>query len=204
MSRAVGPLAAGGVAGLAWAAGLRGLMVEVAGQESAVHWYGTFGQILLPGVVTGALFGWAWHTRRRRWLVAAPLAFPIAVILSPDTVTTIMAGQVPFSDGLGGGALALPLFGMAGGYAIAGSVRWRRIVLGLFALVPLPAWAVASAAISPALSLGTARGAWVATLFWASIATLALGCAIPLARAAPRAPGHATAEPGEVHADAAG
>jgi hypothetical protein len=184
VNRVAGPLAVGGLAGLAWAAGLRGLMVEVAGPESAVHWYGTFVQILLPGVVTGALFGWAWHDRRRRWLVAAPLTFPIAVIVSPDTVTTILAGQVPFADGLGGGALALPLFGMAGGYAIAGrGPRWRRIVLGAFALVPLPAWAFASASISPALSLATPRGAWVAALFWASTATLALGCAIPLRRA---------------------
>ncbi|SFW85055.1 hypothetical protein [Amycolatopsis australiensis] len=199
MTRAAGPLAAGGAAGLAWAAGLRGLMVEVAGRESAVHWYGTFVQILLPGVVTGALFGWAWHTRRRRWLVAAPLVFPIAVIVSPDTVTAIAAGRVPFSDGLGGGALALPLFGMAGGYAIAGHVRWRRIVLGVFALVPLPAWAIASASISPALSVTTARGAWVAALFWASTATLALGCAIPLARAGPTA--SRTAVRDEVPAD---
>lgn len=188
MSRLGGSLAAGGAAGLAWAAGLRGLMVEVAGPESAVHWYGTFVQILLPGVVTGALFGWAWHTRRRRWLVVAPLAFPIAVIVSPDTLSAILAGRLPFSDGLGGGALALPLFGMAGGYAIAGGgARWRRGLLGAFALVPLPAWAFASTAISPSLSLATARGAWAAALFWASIATLALGCAIPLARARPSA-----------------
>ncbi|MGW5719845.1 hypothetical protein ACWEVP_27020 [Amycolatopsis sp. NPDC003865] len=198
MSRAAGPLAAGAAAGLAWAAGLRGLMVEVAGPESAVHWYGTFVQILLPGLVTGALFGWAWHTRRHRWLVVAPLAFPIAVIVSPDTVATLAAGRIPFSDGLGGGALALPLFGMAGGYALAGrGAPWRRIVCGVFALVPLPAWAFASAAISPSLSLATARGAWVATLFWASIATLALGCAIPLARARPPAHDDATAVPAD-------
>ncbi|HEY3472671.1 MAG TPA: hypothetical protein VGL47_46570 [Amycolatopsis sp.] len=198
MSRAWGPPAVGGVAGLTWAAGLRGMMVEVAGAESAVHWYGTFVQILLPGVVTGVLFGWAWHTRRHRWLVAAPLAFPLAVIVAPETFTTIMAGEVPFSDGLGGGALALPLFGMAGGYAIAGrGAVWLRVLLGVVALVAVPAWAVSSTLISPALSLATPRGAWVAALFWGSIATLALGCAIPLRRAHDSAP----AEP-EVRADA--
>ncbi|KAA9159323.1 hypothetical protein FPZ12_020695 [Amycolatopsis acidicola] len=181
MNRLAGPLAIGGVAGLAWAAGLRGLMVEVAGAESAVHWYGTFGQILLPGALTGLLLGWAWTTPKR-WLSLAPLAFPLAVILSPDTVTTILDGRVPFSDGLGGGALALPLFALAGGYAIAGHVRWRRIACGIFAAIPVPAWALTSGSIQPDLSLATARGAWVAVLFFSSVATLALGCAIPLSR----------------------
>lgn len=183
------PVVVGAVAGLAWAAGLRGLMVEVAGAESAVHWYGTFVQILLPGVIAGAVLGWAWHPRGKRWPVAAPLVFPLAVIVSPDTVTTILDGRVPFSDGLGGGALALPLFGMAGGYAIAGrGAKWWRIACGVFAGVPVPAWAIASASISPELAITTARGAWVAALFYSSVAMLALGCAIPIARNEARTP----------------
>ncbi|MGI5130228.1 hypothetical protein ACQEVB_25735 [Pseudonocardia sp. CA-107938] len=172
------------MAGLTWAAGLRGLMVEAAGFESAVHWYGTFGQILLPGLVTGALFGWGWWARRR-WTTLAPLAFPLAVVASPDTVTTILNGDVPFADGIGGGALALPLFGIAGGYAIAGrGARAGRIVCGLLALASGPAWAVAAASISPVLAVDTPRGAWVAVLFAGSVATLAIGCAVPLFRAA--------------------
>src|SRR6266545_2882793 len=43
-------LAIGGVCGLAWA-------------ESDIGWYGTFAQILLPGVVAGVLLGWAEHIR---------------------------------------------------------------------------------------------------------------------------------------------
>src|SRR4029453_14755214 len=54
----------GGVCGLAWAAALRGFMAQVAGAESGVSWGGTFGWILLPGVVTGLLLGWAEYLRR--------------------------------------------------------------------------------------------------------------------------------------------
>lgn len=39
---AAGPMVVGAVGGLAWAAGLRGLMVEVAGPGSEVSWGGTF------------------------------------------------------------------------------------------------------------------------------------------------------------------
>jgi hypothetical protein len=44
--------------GLAWAAGLRGFMAEIAGAESTVEWVGTFEGILLLGTVTGGLLGW--------------------------------------------------------------------------------------------------------------------------------------------------
>jgi hypothetical protein len=57
-------LAIGGVCGLAWAAGLRGFMAELAGSGSDVGSYGTFMQILLPGVIAGVLLGWAEQIRR--------------------------------------------------------------------------------------------------------------------------------------------
>jgi hypothetical protein len=72
-------LVLGGVFGLAWSAGLRGFMAEVAGAGSLVDWTGTFGWILLPGVITGALLGWAEFLRRTggrrgwRWLALSPL-----------------------------------------------------------------------------------------------------------------------------------
>ena len=74
-------LVVGGVCGLAWATGLRGLMAQVAGQESTVSWISTFGFILMPGVVVGVLLGWAEHLRttggRRgwRWLALSPFLF---------------------------------------------------------------------------------------------------------------------------------
>ena len=186
-------IAIGGTCGLAWAAGLRGFMAELAGYESQVSWYGTFAQILLPGIVTGMLLGWAEHIRRTgrrrrwRWLSLAPIAFPIFVFVSPEVITDALNGQFPFAGGIGGGAIAVPLFGIAGGYALSGrGRRWARMLAVLVALAPIPAWTLAASRINSDLMLTTPRGAWVALLFWSAIATLALGCAIP----------HRPAEPG--------
>ena len=41
---------AGAVTGLTWAAALRGWMIQMAGDPSAFHWYGTFALILAPGL----------------------------------------------------------------------------------------------------------------------------------------------------------
>ena len=186
-TRSAGALiATGGLLGLTWSAALRGVMAEVAGPDSSVSWYGTFGQILLPGVVTGALLAWAEHQRRtggrrrRRLLALAPLAFPVAVLLSPDTVAAFNGGPPLFSGGIGGGAVALPLFGMAGGYALAGrGRRWVRLLCGLFAAAPIPIWALVAANFGPGFAVTTPRGAWIAVLFSTTIATLALACATP-------------------------
>lgn len=74
----------GAVAGLAWAGSLRGFMAEVVADGSAVSWIGTFGWVLLPGTLAGALLGWAEVERRRgrphRVLVWSPLLF-VAVML---------------------------------------------------------------------------------------------------------------------------
>ena len=193
---AVPLLAIGGVCGLAWAAGLRGFMAELAGSDSTVSWYGTFAQILLPGLIAGALLGWAEHIRRTggqrgwRWLAAAPLAFTIAVFVSPDVFRAVVNGQPLLSGGIGGGAIAVPLFGMAGGYALSGrGPRWSRIVLGVVALAPIPAWAFASvAAFGPEFALTTPRGAWLALLYYSFMATLDLACTIPHRPVLPAAP----------------
>jgi hypothetical protein len=73
------------VCGLAWAAGFRGYLAAVAGPGSQMDRVGTFEGVLLPGLVTGALLGWAEHLRRtggrpalRHWLALAPLAFVVA------------------------------------------------------------------------------------------------------------------------------
>jgi hypothetical protein len=176
----------GGVLGLAWAAGLRGFMAEVAGPDSAVHWYGTFGQVLLPGVITGSLLGWAEAVRRQggrrgwRWLALAPLSFTVTLLVSPEVLDDLQAGTVPFSDGIGLGAVAIPLFAMAGGFALSGrGPVAARVLAGLVAVVPVPAWIWATTFFPPDLSLTTPHGAWVALLFWSSIAALSLACAIP-------------------------
>lgn len=176
----------GALLGLAWAAGLRGFMAGVAGVETTVHWYGTFVQVLLPGVVTGALLGWAEALRRsgrgrgRRWLALAPLSFAVTLLVSPEVFAGLRAGEVPFSDGIGLGAVAIPVFGIAGGYALAGTgpavLRWCA---GLVALAPVAGWIWATTFFPPDLALTSPRGAWLAVLFWSYLALLSVACAVP-------------------------
>lgn len=176
----IGPVLVGGVCGLAWATGLRGLMAEVAGSNSDVHWTFTFGLILLPGVIVGALLGWAEHLRRTggrrgwRWLAVSPLVFA----------------------SVGGGALAVSLFGMAGGYALSGrGPVGARIASGVFALAPVPLWAMTATTVGgPRLALDTPRGAWVALYLYSFLAVLALASAIPHRAVAPQE----TARPEEI------
>src|SRR4051794_1530374 len=55
---------AGAVAGLTWAAALRGWMIQMAGDSSAFQWVGTSALILTPGLLVGGLIGLAEHRRR--------------------------------------------------------------------------------------------------------------------------------------------
>jgi hypothetical protein len=178
-------LVIGGVCGLAWASGLRGFMVEIAGAESTFTWFGTFEGILLPGVVTGLLLGWAEHARRTggrpgwRWTALAPLVF---VLATPTVIVSV------FTDGgIGGGAIALPLFGMAGGYAMSGrGPRAGRIAAGLAVVVTIVAVPVVASLISPDDSPTTPRGTWAALLLLSFITVLAFACAIPHRPTVPR------------------
>lgn len=110
----------GGLCGLAWAAGLRGFMAQVAGSASGVDWAGTFGWILVPGILVGGLLGWAEHLRRSggrrgwRWLALAPLLFSAILFSRPLDLLSI------FEDGVGGGAIGVSLYGLLGGYAVSG------------------------------------------------------------------------------------
>ena len=126
----------GGLCGLAWAAGMRGFMAQLVQENSTVSWSGTFGYILLPGLLIGLLLGWAEHLRRSggrrrwRWLALSPLLFT-AILFSEGPLGVLGL----FEDGLGGGAIGVPLYAMAGGYAISGrGPRWGRLAGGLLAL----------------------------------------------------------------------
>ena len=167
------PVLVGAVCGLAWAASLRSFMAQFAGPESTFDWFGTFEGVLLPGAVVGALLGWAAHLRGRapRWLVAAPLVF---VLFTPSALVSV------FVDGLGGGAIAVPLLGMAGGYALAGrGPRWARWAAGAVALLAVPGWLVLASFAGGTLALTTPRGAWIAVLFLSPLAVLSFGAALP-------------------------
>jgi len=177
----VGAVLIGAVSGLAWAAGLRGMMAQVAGDDSQVHWDLTFAWLLLPGAIVGGLLGWAEHRRLhgmeagRRWFAASPLIFAAVLFSDPSNPGGVL------EDGVGGGAIALPVFGMLGGFALAGrGRRWTRCIAAVVPLSPIPIWALVATDVGGAeMALDTPRGAWVAVYFFSFIAVLAFACAIP-------------------------
>ena len=173
----------GGLCGVAWAAGLRGFMAQIVQDDgSSVTWPGTFGYILLPGLLVGLLLGWAEHLRRSggrphwRWLALSPLLFA-AVLFSEGPLGVLGI----FEDGLGGGAIGVPLYAMAGGYAISGrGPRWGRLAGGLLALTAIPIWALTVESFAGAdLAVTTPRGLWVAVYYYSFLALLMVAAAIP-------------------------
>ncbi|TCO16890.1 hypothetical protein EV652_11979 [Kribbella steppae] len=170
-------VAFGGLCGLAWAAGLRGFMAQVAGEEAGVEWVGTFAWILLPGVLVGVLLGWAEFLRRTggrphwRWLALSPLLF--AAVLTPDPLGVL-------ESGVGGGAIGVPVYGMLGGYAISGRGRLLpRVIAGAVAMTTVPIWALTVGSFAPHLTLDTPAGLWVALYYYSFMALLMIACAIP-------------------------
>ena len=175
---ASGPLplvVVGAVIGLTWAAALRGWMIHVAGDETGFHWIGTFALVLAPGLLTGALIGLAEHRRRTGgarslWLTLSPCLFLAA--LADPTIFKLLVTQ-----GIGGGAIGVVLFGLAGGYALSGRGRaWWRRTCGVFAMVGVLFITVIASENAP---LETARGLWVGKYAGSLLALLCLACAIP-------------------------
>ena len=174
----------GAVCGLAWAAAFRAWMAELAGGASRLDWYGTFVGILGAGVIVGALLGLAEYFRRTggrrhwRWLALAPLAFAILPMTMPDALLAL------FTQGLGGGAVAVALTAIAGGFAVSGrGALWARILCGILALAVIVALVFTTSAVGGVrLALDQPRGAWVATLGAACVAVLCLASSIPFRR----------------------
>ncbi len=170
----------GALAGLAWAASLRAFMTEVAGEDSAVSWSGTFVWVLLPGTVIGALLAWAEWRRwagdvpHRRWLVWSPMLFA-AILLSDPLFFLDPEG------GVGLATIAVPAMCMLGGYAVAGhGAAWVRVVCGLVLASSIPLWALTAEDVGgPAMAVTNPRGAWAAVLYWSLLATFALAAAVP-------------------------
>ena len=174
----------GAVCGLAWASAFRAWMAELAGGASRLDWYGTFVGILGAGVITGALLGLAEYFRRTggrrhwRWLALAPLAFAILPMTMPDALLAL------FTQGLGGGAVAVALTAIAGGFAVSGrGALGARILCGILALVVIVALVFTTSAVGGVrLALDQPRGAWAATLGAACVAVLCLASSIPFRR----------------------
>ncbi|MFD1931123.1 MULTISPECIES: hypothetical protein [Nonomuraea] len=172
---------AGTICGIAWAAGFRSYMSELAGTSSQIDWAGTFAAILLPGAVTGGLLGWAEHLRRTggrsrwRWLALAPLALAIVPMLMPGALVQFL------TRGLGGGAVAVAAIALGGGYAVSGrGPRWARLVTGVAGAALLAALTLATPMIGGVrLALSEPRGAWVAVLVASFVVVLGLASAIP-------------------------
>ena len=83
----------------------------------------------------------------------------------------------------------MPLFGMAGGYALAGNVTWVRALCGVVAVSTIPIWALTVTSFAPHLAVDSPRGAWTALYYYSFMAILMLACAIPLrASSVPGAP----------------
>jgi hypothetical protein len=130
----------GGFLGSAWGASLRAWMALLAlelGDTPQFSWLGTFGGVLLPTTLLGALLGAAAHdaetsdSKRWRWGILSPLLLIAGpVIFTKDFFTTLI------KTGMGGGAIGVALIGMFGGYAFSEfGTRWTRWVSGLLAAV---------------------------------------------------------------------
>ncbi|MBM7502761.1 hypothetical protein ACFPER_04720 [Agromyces aurantiacus] len=174
----------GAVCGVVWAAAFRAYMSEIAGGGSRFDWYGTFVAILLAGAITGAVLGLAEYVRRTggrrhwRWLALAPLPFMVLPLTMPDAIVALI------TMGLGGGAVAVPLTGMAGGFAVSGrGPIWARLVCGVLALAVVAGIAASVPAVGGIrLGLDQPRGAWVAILGAGCVVVLCLACSIPFRR----------------------
>ena len=179
----------GAVCGLAWAAAFRAWMAELAGGASRLDWYGTFVGILAAGVIAGALLGLAEYFRRTggrqhwRWLALAPLAFAILPLTMPDALLAL------FTQGLGGGAVAVALTAIAGGFAVSGrGPLWARILCSVLTAAILVALVFTVPSVGGIrLALDQPRGVWVATLGAACVAVLCLAASIPFRRVEPDA-----------------
>jgi hypothetical protein len=186
---ALRPIALGALLGLAWAASLRGYMVELAGTSTHVDWLGTFGLLLLPGVVVGAGLGWAEHVRRTggrpgwRWLAALPALFGLTALLVPGAFVRFI------TTGIGGGAVGVALLALLGGYAISGrGPLGGRIAAGVGALLMLAGVVVSGWFANPDLVPTEPRGAWVIVLTISLMLVLVLASSIPHRPVAVRVP----------------
>jgi hypothetical protein len=174
-------IALGVLGGLAWACALRSFMAAVAGTESGVDWGPTFGYILLPGAVIGALLGWAEFLRRhrdgpgRRRLAYAPLLF--AAVLVPG----LLHPESFLEDGIGGGAIGVPVIAMLGGFAISGrGPAWGRALAGLGFTAGFVVWLLVAVPVGgESFALGTPHGLWVSVLYESLLVTFALAASVP-------------------------
>ena len=78
-------------------------------------------------------------------------------------------------------ALGVPLYAMAGGYALSGrGPRWGRAMCGVLVLTAVPIWALTAESIAgPDFVVTNPRGFWVAVYYYSFLAVFSLAAAIP-------------------------
>lgn len=105
--------AIGAVLGLAWGAALRAWMVVLVlefGDRPQFTWLGTFGGILLPAAIVGAVLGIAAggertvNPRWQGWIILSPLLFVLAPAVVVNNFFSIL-----ITTGMGGGAIGVAL-----------------------------------------------------------------------------------------------
>jgi hypothetical protein len=188
-------VALGALCGLAWACALRSFMAAVAGQDSEVAWGLTFGYILLPGAVIGALLGWSEFLRRtgggpaRHWLACAPLLFAAVLVPGLFHPASFLAG------GIGGGAIGVPVTAMLGGFALSGrGPVWGRALAGLWFTAAFVVWLLAAVPVGgESFALDTAHGLWASVLYESLLATFAVAASAPHCAARRPPPGQPSA-----------
>jgi hypothetical protein len=166
-------LIAGGTAGLAWAAAMRGWMAQLAAgmphSRSHVTWL-TLALVLLPGVAVGTLLGRAAYLRGvglppSRGLVLAPVLLG-AALLDPQVLLALI------HHGTGAGSLIVVATALSTGYT-ATRPRWsvRRVLAGVVAMLGLLLIFGIGGMAAP---LRTPHGAWVSALGFALVLLLGL------------------------------
>ncbi|GAB6858170.1 hypothetical protein [Microbacterium xylanilyticum] len=139
---ATAAIAAGAVAGLAWATSMRGMMAQFAGDTSTFHWFATFGFILVPGTVMGALFGWAFARRAAGERRGAALLALTPFVMAADPSTIPLLGA----------------FVGAGFLFSARSRGWVRLLAGIPSLIFLIAVPIGAAFFT---DITDPHGAWL-------------------------------------------
>jgi len=174
MSPTAAYLAVGALAGLSWAAALRGWMAQLVSQESTFTWL-TFALVLASGVAVGVLCGRAAHLRSAggrpdRRLVFTPVLF-LAALLDPVLFKALI------TTGEGGGAIWVVLTALAGGFALSRS-RWSVgcVLAAAFAVLGLLGMIGLGSMSGP---LSSARGAWVGIYGLILVLLLCLASALP-------------------------
>ena len=170
----------GALLGITWAAGFRGYMVELAGEESTFSWYATFVGLLGAAGIVGGLLGLADHIRRTggrphwRWLALSPLILGLLPLTVPGALALI-------SQGIGTAGIGVAIIVVGIGYAFGGRGRaWLRSVIGVVAFAAVLALVAMTPVISEGrVSFAEPRGAWAGTLALTSVLVLGLATSIP-------------------------